>query len=218
MEAARPGRCQRVRFDWLNLRTGERSPGRCKASFCEVCGPHEAWLRARMLSDGGAAGPPERFFVMTLPPEKWQMEFKHMRQKMRDYRRIMAKRHGTYEHAWTVERGGKNGMLHVNVLQRGTYIAQAEAQRTWGGRVHAQAIAGARGAAGYALKEATRVTGYAMKESGRSLEEHLELNGWRLAHWSRGYFGGDTAREVRARLVRDATAQPGEWVRVLRAA
>lgn len=209
-----PPRCERVRFKWVNIRTGETSPGRCGASFCEQCGPYEAKVRARIISDGGRTGPPQRYFVHSLPPEQWNMEWARLRQKMRDYKRIMHKRHGEYEQAWTVERGKKRGMLHVNVLQKGTYIDQDEAQRTWGGIVHAKAIKGARGVSSYALKEALTVTGYSLKEAGESLAAHLDLNGGRLVHLSRGYLGGDTMADVRARLTRNPEAEPGEWVRV----
>lgn len=207
--------CSRARgWHWVNVRTGQVAPGRCRASFCPECGPYEAKMRARIISDGGATGPPQRYFVHTLPPEQWNMGFQKLRQKMRDYKRIMAKRHGEYEQAWTVERGAKSGMLHVNVLQKGTYIGQAEAQATWGGIVHVKRIRGVRGVGSYALKEAMRVSGYSLKEAGRSLDEHLDLNGGRLLHLSRGYLGGETMETVRRRLCRDPEAEPGEWVRV----
>jgi hypothetical protein len=155
---------------------------------------------------------------MSTPPELWSMEFQRLRQKMRDYRRIMAKRHGSYEHAWTAERGPKNGMLHVNVLQKGTFIPQAEAQKTWGGIVHVQRIRRRGGIERYALKEALRVTGYGVKNataSEETLYEHLRLNGGRLVHLSRGYLGGQTMGDVRKRLQNDdPDSRPGEWVRV----
>lgn len=208
-------RCARsTGWHWLNVRTGEIAPGRCKASWCPDCGPYEALMRARIISDGGRSGPPQRYIVLSSPPERWRTEFQELRQKMRDFKRIMAKRHGEYEHAWTVERGPKNGMLHVNVLQKGTFIPQPELQKTWGGIAHVKRIRAAEGVGRYALKEAMHVAGYAVKEAHRNVDEHLTLNGGRLVHLSRGYLGGETMSDVRSRLTHDPESEPGEWVRL----
>jgi hypothetical protein len=171
-------------------------------------------MRARAISHGGATGPPQRFIVLTLPPERWEMSWQQMRQKMRDYRRLMQRNYGVWEQAWTVETGKRNGMKHVNVLQKGPYVPQAELQRRWGGIAHVQAIGRQPGAiAGYALKEALRVTGYSLKDAAASRDVHLALNGGRLAHWSRGYFGGQTYTEVRRQLLADSVSD-GDWERV----
>ena len=144
------------------------------------------------------------------------MSWKQLRQKMRDYRRAMVAEYGAWEHAWTVERGKRNGMKHVNVLQKGPYVPQRVLQRSWGGIVHVQRIGREPGhVAGYALKEARRVAGYSLKEAGAGLDEHLALNGGRLAHWSRNYFGGETLPEVRQRLMGNpSSAESEDWARV----
>lgn len=138
---------------------------------------------------------------------------------MRNYRRYLAKRGFSWEQAWTLEQGAA-GNLHVHVLQKGDYVPQTVAQEVWGGIVNIKAVKGARGAAGYALKEAQRVSGYALKDAdGDGLVGHLDLNGGRLVHLSRGYLGGETQAQVRARLVAAAReGEPDEWRRVARAA
>lgn len=100
------------------------------------------------------------------------------------------------EWAWTVERGAKTGMVHVHALQHGDYIPQKDLQRLWGRIVHIKAIKGAQGAAGYAMKEASRVAGYAMKGTHESLLAHLQLNGGRGCHMSRRYLRGERTRDV----------------------
>jgi hypothetical protein len=208
-------RCPRATgWFWRNLTTGEMAPGRCAASSCPYCGPVEALARARVISDGGATGPPQRYIVLTLPPEQWGMEWQTLRQKMKDFRRAMVREHGEWEHAWTVERGKLNGMPHVNVLQKGTYVRQRELQDRWGGIAHVQAIRRQPGkVGGYVLKEAGRVAGYSLKDAHASLADHLAINGGRLVHLSRNYLGGETIPTVRKRLRGDSASTPGEWER-----
>lgn len=189
--------CPRSTIWVVNTSTGERFSGRCQATFCDYCGPIEAWWKARIISDGGGA-PPERYMVLTLAPDEW----KNLRQKMRNLRRWGREKFGAWEQAWTVEMGSKTGMRHVNVLQKGTFVPQAQLQERWGAIVHVSAIESSTDVAGYAMKEARRVSGYALKEAGEAgrLKAHLEANGNRLVHVSRGYLEGATQAQVRARL------------------
>lgn len=207
--------CLRSRIDFYNVLTGQVIRGRCGASFCPACAPVSAWWKAQIISHGGATGNPERYFVLTNAPEDWPK----LRQKMRDLRRILARRHGSFEQAWTVEVGSKTGMRHVNVLQKGTYIPQHELQDTWGAIVHVQKIRDTPGKLGtYALKEAQRVSGYALKETGdgqEPLKRFLENNGGRFVHLSKNYLGGLTQSEVKAELL-DARGGGGEWIPVSR--
>jgi hypothetical protein len=201
--------CPRCNWHWLNVETGEVIPGRCRASFCTYCGPYEAWWKARIVSAGGASGPPQRFMVGTLAPERWSS----LRQKVRDLRRELVQEGVAWEQAWTVELGGKTAMRHVNFLQKGDYVAQAELQRLWGAIVHVSAVHDVEKASEYALKEARTVTGYALKEAGKGLEEHLAINGWRLVHLSRNYLGGMTQAEVRKQFLQQSDEELGQWVR-----
>jgi hypothetical protein len=209
------GRCPRSRQSLLCLETGQVIPARCRASFCEYCGPIQAWWKARIISDGGGA-PPERYWVLSQAPEDWDK----LRQKMRDFRRLMRARGYAWEHAWTVEVGEKTGMIHVNALQKGDFVPQAIGQDSWGSIVHVQAIKRSpSNVAGYALKEAARVAGYSLKEGGTAekLQGHLERNGGRLVHLSRQYLGGLTQEQVQRTLVdRQREQEPQTWVLIPR--
>jgi hypothetical protein len=202
--------CQRCFWHWRNVATGELLAGRCRASMCPYCGPFEAWWKARILSNGGASGPPERFAVLTLAPPAWSA----LRQKMKDLRRYARGRGIDWEQAWTVELGAKTGMRHVNVLQKGDFFSQAELQDLWGAIVHISALQSVQKASEYALKEARTVSGYALKEAGKGLEEHLSINGWRLVHLSRGYLGGKTQAEVRSEMLAQTKEELDQWQRV----
>jgi hypothetical protein len=135
---------------------------------------------------------PERFVTLTNAPADWQK----LRQKVRKL--CLRLRNDGYrvEWAWTVERGARTGMRHIHALQHGDYIPQRELQERWQAIVHIERVKGARGAAGYAMKEAARVTHYAVKGTKSNLREHLDLNGGRGYHMSRRYLRGCRTREV----------------------
>jgi hypothetical protein len=206
-------KCPRVNWHFLNLSTGQRAPGRCRAARCPVCGPLQALEWARVISHGGATGPPERYAVLTLPESMWDMGWQPLRQKMRDYRRLLNHRSFEWEAAWTAEKGN-GGNLHVNALQKGSYIPQAVLQDVWGGIVHIQRIRRRpHGVAGYVLKEARSVAGYALKNAGDDERAaYLAMNGGRLAHMTRGYLGGETKASV-LRALREQTGEHDRWIR-----
>lgn len=135
---------------------------------------------------------PERFVTLTQAPDSWQA----VRQRMRTLTMRVRRAGYRCEWAWTVEKGAKTGMVHIHALQHGSYVPQAALQDLWGRIVHVRAIRGARSAAGYAMKEAGRVAGYAMKGTHAQLLDHLDLNGGRGCHLSRGYLRGKRTREV----------------------
>lgn len=173
-----------------------------------------AWQKSLIISHGGASGPPTRFVTLTLAPVEWQP----CRQKLRDLRRLLARRgYGGWEVAWTRELTS-SGLPHVHALQKGPYVPQKELQAAWGAIVDIRAIRrrGAERTARYALKEAQRVAGYSLKEAeGDSLAGHLERNGGRLVHLSRGYLGGQTQEQVWADIVSQREADDA-WVLVKR--
>jgi hypothetical protein len=76
--------------------------------------------------------------------------------------------------------------------------------------VDIRAIEGARKVAGYAMKEARAVAGYALKGE-RKLEEHLDLNGGRGVHMTRGYLHGRRTDEV----LEELRGSRGEYTWVL---
>lgn len=202
-----PTHCERVDWHWINRVTAELRAGRCRASWCPYCGPIEASWKARIAAAGGASGAPERFVTLTLAPEGWQPR----RQKVRHLRHGLVRDGAAWEMAWTCERT-KSGLVHIHGLQKGDYVPQRELQRRWGAIVDIRKIKSARGAGAYAMKEARRVAGYASKEAGIDLESHLDLNGHRLMHFTRGYLGGDTQEAVRRQLVQ-AEEDSDQWQR-----
>lgn len=139
---------------------------------------------------------PQRFLTLTNAPEDWQK----LRQKLRHLTvKLRADGYPT-QMAWTVERGSKTGMRHVHALQHGAYVPQRLLQDRWGAITHIEAIKGSRAAAGYAMKEAMRVSGYAVKGAVTDHLRHLELNGGRGCHYTRGYLHGRRLRDVEKML------------------
>jgi hypothetical protein len=134
-----------------------------------------------------------RFLTLTLAPEGWQetrlavrMWLEHLRRK------------GYAMHVlWVVERGSQTGMKHVHVVQRGDFIPKAVLEASW---PHGSTqIAAARGAASdYLAKGVITYLGKGVDGDGDQIEAHMNLNGGRAAHWSRGFFMGQ-ARDDFAR-------------------
>lgn len=153
-----------------------------------MCGPRNAKRRTAVL----AWAKPERFATLTDAPDDWQS----LRQKMRTLALNIRKQGYVCQWAWTVEVGSKTGMRHVHALQHGQFIPQRKLQDLWGHIVHIERITSPRGAALYSMKEARRVAGYATKNTRQHLLTHLDNNGGRVAHMSRGYLHGLRTREV----------------------
>ncbi len=184
-----------------------RFPGTCKTWRCEYCGPRKARQKAAILT----WAKPERFITLTQAPKDWPA----LRQKVRALKHDLQGDGLRLEVAWTVEKGKETGMRHVHALQHGDYIPQAQLQERWGRIADIRAIRGVREAADYAMKEAVSVSGYAMKGAA-DLDAHLDLNGGRGCHVSRGYLRGETQASVLDLLQRERSE--GEvltWVLVL---
>lgn len=123
--------------------------------------------------------------TFTLAAEDWQ----HRRAQMRDLRRRIVARGYDTEWIWATEAGGLHGMIHVHAIQWGDYIPQAELQGLWGDRrVDVRAARVSHGT--YISKSASAVAHYIGKGAESSLEAALAMNGGRLHHWSRNFFGG----------------------------
>lgn len=184
-----PDRCPTTPYDLVCVeRPDLRVPASCDRWACPFCGPREASRRARVL----AWARPERFVTLTQAPEDWQ----RLRAKLRKLTMRVRQEGLTVEWAWTVERGTQTGMIHIHALQHGQFIPQAKLQDWWGAIVHIERIRQPKGATRYALKEANRVAGYTLKGSHQAMLAHLDLNGGRVCHYSRGYLHGKRVREV----------------------
>lgn len=134
--------------------------------------------------------------TLTQAPEDWQA----LRLKLRKLTQKVRQEGYRTDWAWTVEKGSQTGMIHIHALQHGDYIPQRTLQAWWGRRVDIRAIRQPRGATQYALKEANRVAGYSLKNTHQALLTHLDLNGGRACHYSRGYLHGQRLREVEKKL------------------
>ena len=164
--------------------SGEFWPADCDTGTCARCGLTRARVRARLISARQAESDRSRFITLTNAPEDWQQR----RAQMRDLaRRLRATGHRT-EWVWTTESGERSGMIHVHAIQTGDYVRQAFLQDLWGGRRVDIRAASDRHSA-YITKAAARVAHYISKGASADLETALELNGGRLHHWSRGFFG-----------------------------
>ena len=90
-------------------------------------------------------------------------------------------------------------MVHVHAIQTGDYVPQATLQELWGGRIVDIRNGDPRHGA-YISKGAGIISAYVSKGAVGDLEAALTMNGGRLHHWSRGWWGGLTVREYRARV------------------
>jgi hypothetical protein len=178
-------------------------PASCDAYGCDLCGPRKAEQTAALITwairEAARRGSRSRLVTLTLAPDDWQTR----RQKVRDLHRWARECGYEWHMAWASERGSDTGMLHCHGVQHGrSKVPQRALQARWGAIVDIRAIR-TPDAGLYAMKEALRVAGYAVKnatQDAQGLRAHLDLNGGRAAHWSRGFLHGLTKREALAEL------------------
>lgn len=164
--------------------TGEFWPADCDTGTCPTCGVNRARVRARLITARCRQVEHPRFITLTNAPEEWQQR----RGQVRDLARRLRARGYATEWIWVTERGSKTGMVHVHAVQHGDYIPQAELQDLWGDRrVDIRTAQPRHGE--YISKTAARVASYISKGGPADLDAALSLNGGRLHHWSRRFFG-----------------------------
>lgn len=189
-------RCPHVGFDLVGLVSGERSPGSCRRYACLVCGPR----KTKGYQQLAAGSHPERLVTLTLAPP----DFQRARVQVNDFvRRIRAAGYRWWWY-WVIEENPKGTGHHIHGLQHGDYVPQRFLQSAWGDRiVHITRIRVEVEAARYVLKGAERASSYLSKGAVGQYEGHLRRNGYRCAHWSRGYMridGTEPATAAAARL------------------
>lgn len=192
----------RVAFDRT---TGELAwSASCKNARCERCARRYArrtFGLARTAIDGCAdhregrtcevcrETTPDRvrFITLTTRPgllETWQEK----RKALQDWRQVLARHSVAGEMLYVAERGSETGMDHVHVVQHGPRkIPMDLLDRSW--PYGFTQIESARGAVDYVGKQALRYVGKGA-DARETIEQHMNLNGGRAAHWTRGFFRG----------------------------
>lgn len=212
-----PSRCERVDYDWVNTETGEVRSGRCRATACLFCGPKMARNLVHLVERFGR---PTRMVRLSQVHQSWQ----GVRSEIRDLRRRIRKYGYDWADMFIVEQNPKQTGFHAHMLQHGDYVPQDHLQQMCGGRIPYIARMRSGSATGYTFK-GTGGMSYSFKgaASAEGLAQHLELNGGRLAHWSRNFFrneNGESMSKTAARklLVSDWLESRGEelWQRVAR--
>ncbi len=199
-----PSHCPKRPRDVVALeRPDLRFPDSCDSYRCDVCGPRKAEQTAAVMTWALRKSDRARLWTGTMAPTDWQT----LRQKMRDYRRLIIGDGYDWEWSWSVEKNPAGTGLHVHACQHGAHkVPQAALQERWGAIVDVRAVRGLRdrsGAASYTVKEALKVAGYTVKgatASAESLTDHLALNGGWVAHWSRNFLHGETRRSALGRI------------------
>lgn len=125
-----------------------------------------------------------RFVTLTLADDDWQ----DLRQRMKNLARFLRRDRGiAVNWLWVVEKGEKTGMKHVHCVQWGDFIPWQELLTWWGSRVEIKA---AKHATDYLGKNIIRYLGKGLDGEKEAIEDHMNLNGGRAAHWTRGFFNG----------------------------
>lgn len=193
--------CRLENYVVVDRLTGEFWPADCDTGTCRRCGINRARVRARLITERCRSVEHPRFLTLTNAPRDWQQR----RCQVRDLARRLRSDGFQTEWIWVTESGHKTGMIHVHAVQIGDYIPQAALQEYWGGRrVDIRAATPRTGE--YISKSAARVASYVSKGGVEDLDRALSLNGGRLHHWSRGFFGmpiREYRRSVAKSLPRD---------------
>lgn len=175
---------------WVNAhdQTGEvYGPATCKNARCRRCSRMVS-ARTFALARSAMADLPKgnrvRFMTLTRAPETWE----GTRKRMQDLAQYLRRQEIGLDWLWVVERGERTGMKHVHAVQWGPEkIPWEQLLDWWGHRVEVQA---ARAATDYLGKNVVRYLGKGLDGEGQDIEAHMNLNGGRAAHWSRGFYAG----------------------------
>lgn len=124
-----------------------------------------------------------RFITLTQAPEGWEPT----RQAVRTWHQNL-RRNGYEMNTLSVVERGEGGMKHVHAVQWGDFIPKSVLDESW--PYGFNEIEAARAATDYLAKGVIRYVAKELDGDGDSIESHMNLNGGRAAHWSRGFFGG----------------------------
>jgi hypothetical protein len=207
----------------MNMATGEVVPARCGRNRCAYCLPLNARRRAEAMRWAGV----RRSITITEVADRdaatedaWQQARRKVN-RVREY--LLRKSVDPGSWGYFVERGAESGMVHVHVGQNGKNAVpkgalQEAAHRAGAGWTRVESIRQGKGFSQYVGKGFSAYVGKGFTaEDG---QENLHLNGGRLGHFSRGFFGtvkGQTlgvreAEKLAAEALREGEA--GRWVLV----
>lgn len=164
----------------------------CKNARCRRCSRQVSAqtfaLARRALADVDRV----RFITLTRAPAGWEATRLAMHTWVQHLRRAGYSMHVL----WVVEKGSETGMKHVHAVQWGDYIPKEVLSASW---PHGfTQIEGARSAVDYLAKGVIRYVAKGLDGDGESIEDHMNLNGGRAAHWSRRFFAGQGRNAYRA--------------------
>lgn len=165
----------------------------CKNARCRRCSRQVSAqtfaLARRALQDVERV----RFITLTRAPEGWEATRQAMKVWLLHLRRLGYDMHVL----WVVETGSESGMKHVHAVQWGDFVPKEVLSESW--PYGFTQIEGARAATNYLAKGVVRYVAKGLDGDGESIEEHMNLNGGRAAHWSREFFDGDSRDAFRKR-------------------
>jgi hypothetical protein len=156
----------------------------CKNARCRRCSRQvsaQTFALARRATDPMKR---VRFITLTRAPESWE----GTRQAVRTWLQYLRRAGYDMHVLWVVEKGSETGMKHVHAVQWGDYIPKDVLSASW---PHGSTqIEAARAATEYLSKGVMRYVAKGVDGDGASIEQHMNLNGGRAAHWSREFFAG----------------------------
>lgn len=150
-----------------------------------MCGQRKVVERLRVTIWGGSVRTYARKLDLTLVPDEWQ----HARAQIRDFARRVREHHN-FEWAWAIEPNPAGTGHHLHAVCHGDFVPRKQLSAWWGDRrvwiekVKSDAIS-------YTQKCAKAV-GY----NSKNAIGHLDANGGRAVHMSRGFLHGLTSRQV----------------------
>lgn len=132
-----------------------------------------------------------RFLTLTRAPQGWEETRQAVNVWLQHLRRLGYEMHVL----WVVEKGSDTGMKHLHVIQWGDFIPKAVLSESW--PYGSTQIEAARAATDYLAKGVLRYVAKELDGDGEAIEDHMNLNGGRAAHWSRDFFAGESRKAFR---------------------